>query len=92
MKVELLGKNEKGLDKWKETPDMGGYILFEQLEKVPFEKLTLNMMESSFGMKGIWKYELKDEGGKTSVTISEKVRLNHCLSEAYDAVGQGCKY
>ncbi|MBX9852591.1 MAG: SRPBCC family protein [Cytophagaceae bacterium] len=73
VKVEMLGKNEKGLDKWKEIPDMGGYILFEQLEKTPLEKLTLNMIESSFNMKGTWTYELKEAGqGKTTVKISEK--------------------
>ncbi|MCB1191549.1 MAG: SRPBCC family protein [Leptospiraceae bacterium] len=81
VKIELLEQNPTaGYIKWKEYTDMGGYILFEVMEKNPPHRLVLNMKESTFGMTGIWVYELNPaDEGKTLVTISESSTLDNFM-------------
>lgn len=74
--IEDLGKNEKGLRKWKEKTDMGGYIIFEIIEEVPYQKITMRMSESTFAMTGTWTYELEKQENETRVTIKEDSELH----------------
>lgn len=69
--VEILESRGTSPWKWKELTDMGGHITFEKIEEVPQKKLSLRMIESSFGMSGTWTYEL--EGSEmTRLTITEE--------------------
>jgi hypothetical protein len=70
-KVERMGKNEKGFERWKEHTDMGGYMVFEITELIPKEKMVVEMKESTFGMSGTWTYQLNEEGNATVVTVTE---------------------
>lgn len=76
-RVEILSPNSIGLPQWKEYTDMGGFILFEQLEAKPFEKLVIRMNASSFGMMGVWTYEMIGSSSATSVTISESSSIQN---------------
>ena len=50
---------------------MGGYIIFEVMEEVPYQKITMRMSESTFAMTGTWTYELEKQDKETRVTIKE---------------------
>lgn len=54
---------------------MGGYALFEVQEEKKDSLLVVRMLESSFGISGTWRYELKRSGNGTLVQISEE---SHC--------------
>jgi hypothetical protein len=71
--VEILERDEKGnLKKWKEKTDMDGYALFEVINSEDKKSMEIKMTESSFGISGIWKYELeKLSDSKTKITVSE---------------------
>ncbi|MBP7850057.1 MAG: SRPBCC family protein [Lentimicrobiaceae bacterium] len=74
-RVEMLDPTEQGLRRWKEITDMGGYALFEVQEEKKDSLLVVRMLESSFGISGTWRYELKRSGNGTLVQISEE---SHC--------------
>lgn len=90
MDVEALPSRRKEIksveiledDKWKEYTDMGGWILFERTEKVKNKKLTLNMIESTFGMSGTWTYELNDTEKGLKVTIYEESNIDSFFAKA----------
>lgn len=79
VKVEMAEANAQGLPTWKEYTDMGGYILFEYLEKIEREKLVVNMKESTFGMSGTWTYELRPVGNETQLTIIENSTIDNVM-------------
>ncbi len=79
VKLEMVEANAQGLASWKEYTDMGGYILFEYLEKVDYEKLVVNMKESTFGMSGTWTYQLTPHGKGTQLTIIEHSRIDNIM-------------
>lgn len=70
--VEILGTNEEEHKIWKEYTDLGGHIFWEVLEEVPNEKWIIKMSRSTFGMKGVWKYELREEQNQTILTLTEE--------------------
>lgn len=82
-RVELLGVNDQGHKIWKEHTDMGGYILFEQLEEIPYQKLVVRMVESTFKMKGTWEYRLAADhtgaSNKCTLTIKEVSQTDNLL-------------
>ena len=75
-KVEILGTNAQGLQKWKEYTDMGGSIVFETIEEIPEKKWTIRMSESTFGMQGVWTYELAGDNTQTHLTILEDSQID----------------
>lgn len=70
--VQILGYNEKGHLQWKEFTNCGGFIAFEQIDSVPYQKLTVRILKSQFTMSGTWTYLLKPKpNGGTILTIKE---------------------
>lgn len=90
-KIEAIDHNPAvGYTKWKEYTDMGGHIIFEVLEKNPPNRLVLSMRKSTFGMKGIWVYQLEYlNENRTIVTISESsVIENYLLRCLFSLIGR----
>lgn len=81
--VEMQGTNDRGLPRWREIPDMGGYADFEALEMIPGRKLTVRMNGSSFGMTGTWSYSLEPtaENG-TRILVTEDSRIDSIATRA----------
>ncbi len=80
--VEMTGVNEFDLETWTEHAEMDSYLNFECIEKVPPSKLVVRMRESSFGMTGIWTYELKASGDNTILTIKEESAVDRMMMRA----------
>ncbi len=57
--------------KWREHTNLFGGMLLETVRETPPQILETRMIESGFGMKGIWTFTLTPEGEKTKITISE---------------------
>lgn len=74
-KVEKMAPNEKGLPVWKEFMSTGGFAIFEIVEVRKPEFLHIAMKDSSFEMKGDWKYTLKAKGEKTELTLEEASKV-----------------
>jgi len=69
--IEILESRAGSPWKWKELTDMGGHLTFEKVEEIPMKKLSVRMIESSFGMSGTWTYELEGKE-MTRLTITEE--------------------
>lgn len=70
-KVEMLGSNALGYPKWREHTGLAGTISLQVTEFEPQNSMTVQMMESGFGMTGNWTFELDETEKGTKVTISE---------------------
>lgn len=57
--------------KWREHTNLFGDMLLETVQETPLRLLETRMIESSFGMKGLWTFTLVPEGKKTKITIAE---------------------
>ncbi|MTI30273.1 SRPBCC family protein [Xanthovirga aplysinae] len=80
--VHFKGRNQRGLMKYEMIPEIGGYIDLEILERIPEKRLVVRMIDSSFGLSGIWTYELEGNNDYCLVTISENSRLENTLSRS----------
>ena len=77
LEVEVLERDANGPLRWKEHTDMGGYALFERWRYDENNQYTVKMTESSFGMTGIWTYELdRLDKFETIVRISEQSEID----------------
>lgn len=70
-RAELTGTNAAGYATWTEHTNLGGTVLLEVAEKISHERLVVRMLDSGFGMKGTWTFELVPEGNRTRVTLTE---------------------
>ncbi|WP_070120321.1 hypothetical protein [Bacillus marinisedimentorum] len=75
-RVERIGKNHLGFPIWREYSGFGVWSEFEIIGKIPSKKLTINLLDSSYGIKGKWSYELDEKDGKTTVTITENSEIH----------------
>ena len=80
--VEMTGVNELDLETWTEHSDMGTYLNFECIEKVPQSKLAVRLRESSFGMTGTWTYELQANADNCILTIKEESTVDKMMMRA----------
>lgn len=77
--LEEFGK----LIAWQENLTHGGYRIYRMNEREENKKLVLELTDSSYGLTGIWTFELTTEGNKTFVTISEKSVLSDFKRRGY---------
>lgn len=56
---------------WNTYTDIGGYISFRELKKIPYEKFEVEMLSSPFGMTGTWTYTFEGDDRKCHLTIIE---------------------
>jgi len=79
-RVEFTGTTKNGLRKWKQYTVMGGLMTMEEIESKPMEKLKVSITESTFGMKGVWTYELSgNDSTFCSLTITEDSEIDKLL-------------
>ncbi len=80
VKVEVLESDSAKIPLvWKETTDLGGYMLFKRGATEVGKKIEMILFESSYKILGKWTYELKSENGLTKVTISEESEISSPL-------------
>ncbi len=78
--LEQFGK----LVAWKETLNNGGYRIYRMNERQDNKKLTLELTESSYGLTGIWTYEIRPvENNDTQITLTEKSTLTNAKIRGY---------
>lgn len=70
--IKVLESRPDGtIIKWEETPDMGGYMIFELRESKPNQLWKIELTDASFKMRGSWTYSLERKIPGTVVTITE---------------------
>lgn len=72
--VEILEQYGR-LTAWKENLRNGGYRIYRTNEYVLNKKWTIELVESTYELTGIWTFELSADGSQTKVTISEESQL-----------------
>lgn len=79
IRIDILESDSLGPIKWKEFTDMDGFIVFERIEWVPNERLKLKMESSSFGMTGVWTYQIDPLDYRCRLTISEESTVQQSI-------------
>lgn len=77
--VEQYGK----LLAWREDLKRGGYRIYRMNRMVDNKLLVLELTESSYGLTGIWTFELIDSEGGTDIFISEESKLENTQIRGY---------
>lgn len=72
--VQILEKYGK-LIAWKEDLSNGGYRIYRMITMDENKKLVIEMTDSSYGLKGIWAFNIWEKNGRTVITISEDSSL-----------------
>jgi hypothetical protein len=62
---------------WKENLKNGGYRIYRMNERIEGRKLVIELTESSYGLKGIWSFEIRPSLGATALVITEDSRLDN---------------
>lgn len=68
---------------WKENLKNGGYRIYRMNERIENQKLVVEMTDSSYGLKGIWTFELQKTSSGTKVTITENSELTDVKIRGY---------
>lgn len=80
--IEVLEEYGK-LVAWKENLKNGGYRIYRTNQMLDNKKLVIELTESSYGLAGIWTFELEPDGNVTWVTISEESTLTDLKRRGY---------
>ena len=83
---EVLRKDGDNVLRWREGYSLGRTAIFEVIERVPEEKLVIEMMQSSFGMRGTWTYEFSGEEVFTTLAILEKSETQSIWHRAWKTI------
>lgn len=73
----IILSNNRGLVTWKENLRRGGYRSYKTVEKREPYRYTVQLFESSSGLKGTWTYALKSSDNGTIVQIIEESTLQN---------------
>ncbi len=80
--IEEFGK----LVAWRENLKTGGYRIYRMNQRIENQKLILELTESSYGLKGIWVFDLSKVENHTWVVVSEESTLTNTLVRGYRAI------
>lgn len=83
--VEMVGQNGT-LISWQENLKNGGYRLYRMNEYELNQKLVIELLESSYGLTGVWIFELSPDGNGTQVKISETSTLTNIQKRSIRAI------
>jgi hypothetical protein len=72
--IEILEEFGK-LTAWKENTKGGGYRVYRMNKREENKQFVIELTESSYGLTGIWTFDLEKSGNSTLVTISETSTL-----------------
>jgi len=83
--VEILEEFGK-LIAWRENLKTGGYRVYRMNQRFDNQKLVLELTESSYGLTGIWIFDLSKVENHTWVVISERSTLTNTLVRGYRTI------
>ncbi len=72
--VEIVDQYGK-LIAWQENLKNGGYRIYRMLEVVENKRLVIELTESSYGLTGIWSFDLEKTTNGTTIVVSEESEL-----------------
>lgn len=64
---------------WAETDADGQRITFEEIEAAPPRRLVTRIADEKLPFGGTWTYELRAEGGRTTVRITENGEIYNVI-------------
>jgi hypothetical protein len=70
---------------WEENLKNGGIRIYRNSEKFEQRSLKIELLESSYGVTGVWEFKLKPVGVNTEVSIIER-------SENSSVFGRGLRF
>ncbi len=68
---------------WQENLRNGGYRIYRMNERQENSRLVLELTDSSYGLTGIWTFDLRSNNNKTDVTITEQSVLGDLKLRGY---------
>ncbi len=74
--VEIIERYGR-LVAWRENLTNGGYRIYRTNERIDNRKLVVELTESSYGLTGIWTFELWNHSGGTDIRITEESTLTN---------------
>lgn len=78
--IEILETFPDGSPKkWREIPNLGGYMVFEVQEKIKPKVWIISLVDSNFKFRGTWTYTLEKKAQGTSVTVKEESEIQSLL-------------
>lgn len=72
--VEIVDEYGK-LVAWKENLKSGGYRIYRMVQVVENKRLVIELTESSYGLTGVWAFDLEKDPEGTKITITEESEL-----------------
>jgi len=64
---------------WQENLKDGGFRRYRMTHRVEERNLVVELMESSYGLTGMWYFVLEKKDSKTLVTITEESTLDNTI-------------
>jgi hypothetical protein len=83
--VQILEEFGK-LSAWQENLKNGGYRIYRMNKREEEKKLVLELTESSYGLTGIWTFELEKNANDTTVYIYEESTLTDIKRRGYRTI------
>lgn len=80
--IEEFGK----LIAWRENLKTGGHRIYRMNQRIDNQRLILELTESSYGLSGIWVFDLSKIENHTWVVVSEESRLTDVLVRGYRTI------
>ncbi len=77
--VDQYGK----LYAWKENLKNGGYRIYRMNQRIDDQRLVIELTDSSYGLTGIWTFDLEKTSNGTKVTITEDSNLTDIKLRGY---------
>jgi hypothetical protein len=73
----IITEQYSNLIAWRENLKNGGYRIYRMNERKENKVLVLELIDSSYGLRGTWTFELAPLAGDTQIKVSEKSTLNN---------------
>jgi hypothetical protein len=74
--VDVLEEYGK-LVAWQENLKNGGYRIYRMTEREEAKRLVIELTDSSYGLTGVWAFDIVQQNNKTVILISEESMLSN---------------
>lgn len=71
---------------WRENLKNGGYRIYRMNNRDEGKRLVLELTSSSYGLTGIWTFDIRKNGSDSDITISEESILTDIKIRGYRAI------